>query len=45
MRQYKSEKLDKLNKDVENPLDDNDDDVYKSTVGESEYIQAMTSIM
>ena len=45
MRQFNSERLAKLNRDVKDPLDDNDDDEYVSTKGKSEYIQAMTSII
>ena len=45
MRQFNSERLAKLNRDVKDPLDDNDDDEYVSTKGEKEYIQAMTSIV
>ena len=43
MRQFRSERLDKLNKDVEDSLAA-DDDPYVSTVGQDEYIQALTSI-
>ena len=43
MRQFRSERLDKLNKDVEDPLAD-DDTPYVSTMGQDEYIQALTSV-